>query len=399
LTPLQTILAALDDLHDPSAVTSLARVVADVLGAESCHVWIADYALRSLRELHEDGTTGDVVDVEGTMGGRCFATGGVVAAESDGTEIVWVPMSDASARLGAVELRFENPPAAVETMREVVGVLALALVSRSRYTDVVSRARRSKQLTDAAEAQWDLLPPLSHRGDAASVSGAVEPAYDIGGDSFDYAFNPGVLQFAVLDAVGHGLEAVLMVGAAVHSLRNARRSGLSLSASYRKADERIATQFGHSFYVTGQIGSLDLGTGELNWVNAGHVLPLLVRDRSFVGTLSCEPSKPLGLGGEVREVAAVHLQPGDRVLFYSDGVTEGRAPDGSSLGEERLADLLVRATIDDVPVAETVRRLTAKVIEHVAGALRDDATMFLVEYGGTHATSQATNTRRAHRGA
>jgi serine phosphatase RsbU (regulator of sigma subunit) len=384
LPRLDTVLAALDDLHNPSAVTSLAHVVADVLGARSCHVWIADYALRSLRELHDDGTTGAAVDVDGTMPGRCFATGEVTGAEDDETTSVWVPLTDASERLGVIELRFDDPHGlSIEAMREVVEVLSLAIVSRRRYTDVVSRARRSQPLTEAAEAQWDLLPPLSHRVGAASVSGAVEPAYEIGGDSFDYAFNPGVLQFAVLDAVGHGLGAVLMSAAAVHSLRNARRSDLSLEASYRQADERIATQFGDSFYVTGQIGSLDLGTGELSWINAGHVLPLHVRDRSFVGPLNCIPSAPMGLRGEVREVAVVQLQPGDRVLFYTDGVTESRAPDGSELGEDLLADFLVRATIDDVPVTETVRRLTAKVVDHVAGELRDDATMFLLEYAGT----------------
>ena len=69
------------------------------------------------------------------------------------------------------------------------------------------------------------------------------------------------------------------------------------------------------------------------------------------------------------------------MLFYTDGVTESRAPDGSLFGEELLADFLVRATIDNVPVAETVRRLTARVIEHVGSELRDDATMFLLEYG------------------
>ncbi len=377
--PLHAVISALAEVPS-AAIGSLAPVAARLLGAEECQILIADYALRSLRSLGVDGSAGDSIEVEGTMAGRCFASGEVVV-QGDGPTTMWVPLSDGTERIGVLESRFRGAREPSQDVRDVVDLVVLAIVSRRRYTDVIAQARRSERLTEAAEAQWDLLPPLAHEVPGASVSGAVEPAYDIGGDSFDYTFNPDVLEFAVLDAVGHGLESVLMSAAAVHSLRNARRSHLTLEESYVQIDARIKKQFGHSFYVTGQLGSLDITTGVLTWINAGHVLPLHVRDRSFIGALSCTPSKPMGLGGDVLQVAVQQLQPGDRVLFYTDGVTESRAPDGSPFGEDLLADFLVRATIDDVPVAETVRRLTARVIEHVGSELRDDATMFLLEYG------------------
>ena len=377
--PLHAAMSALADVSSAS-IGSLAPVAARLLGAEACQILIADYALRSLRSLEVDGSAGASIEVEGTMAGRAFASGEVVV-QGDGPTTMWVPLTDGTERIGVLESRFGDAREPSEFSSDVVDLIVLAIVSRRRYTDVVAFARRSQRLSEAAEAQWDLLPPLAHEVPGASVSGAVEPAYDIGGDSFDYAFNPDVLEFAVLDAVGHGLESVLMSAAAVHSLRNARRSHLTLEESYAQIDARIAKQFGHSFYVTGQLGSLDISNGMLTWINAGHVLPLHVRDRSFIGALSCTPSKPMGLGGDVRQVAVEQLQPGDRVLFYTDGVTESRAPDGSLFGEELLADFLVRATIDNVPVAETVRRLTARVIEHVGSELRDDATMFLLEYG------------------
>jgi serine phosphatase RsbU (regulator of sigma subunit) len=127
---------------------------------------------------------------------------------------------------------------------------------------------------------------------------------------------------------------------------------------------------------------LDVNDGTLTWINAGHVLPLHVRDRTLIGEVQCAASLPMGLGGDVREVATVQLHPGDRLLFYTDGVTESRSADGDPFGVDRLADFLVRATIDDVPAAETVRRLTTKVVEHVGGRLRDDATVFMVDYAG-----------------
>ena len=203
-----------------------------------------------------------------------------------------------------------------------------------------------------------------------------------GGDSFDYAVNGAHLELAIVDAIGHGMSAVLMSAAAINSLRSARRSGIDLVAAYRQADQLIATRFGQSNYVTGQLGSLDLRTGILTWVNAGHVLPMLVRNGTYAGELACKPSMPLGLGGPVVEVAIQPLQRGDRVLFYTDGITESRSPDGAFFGRERLADFLVRAALEGVSVAETARRLSASVIDYVNAGLSDDATLLLIEYRG-----------------
>ena len=100
----------------------------------------------------------------------------------------------------------------------------------------------------------------------------------------------------------------------------------------------------------------------LTWLNAGHPLPLLVRDKTFVGELACAPSLPMGLGGSVAEIATEQLQPGDRVLFFTDGVSEAKSPAGEEFGVPRLADLLVRATLDGVSPAETARRLTTSIV-------------------------------------
>ena len=154
------------------------------------------------------------------------------------------------------------------------------------------------------------------------------------------------------------------------------------SQHFDQADQLIATRFGASYYVTGQFGSLDLPSGVLTWVNSGHVLPMLVRNGTYGGELPCKPSMPLGLGGPVVEVATQQLQRGDRVLFYTDGITESRSPDGAFFGRERLADYLVRAALDGVPVAETARRLSASVIDYVDAGLNDDATLLLIEYRG-----------------
>jgi serine phosphatase RsbU (regulator of sigma subunit) len=274
--------------------------------------------------------------------------------------------------------------AAVEA---TVQMLALVVVGKRRYTDVLLRSRRLEPLSVAAEIQWDLLPPLSCVTDEVSICGMLEPAYAIGGDSFDFALNAGHAEFAIVDAVGRGMSAVLKSVLAVNTIRNARREGHPLATAYATTGEILASQFHDASFVTGQLGDLDLATGHLTWLNAGHPLPLLVRDGCFVGELRCRPSLPMGLGGDIAEVATAHLQRGDRVLFYTDGVTDTRSPSGEEFGLARLADFLVRATLDCVHPTETVRNLSAAIVGYNGVDLNDDATLLLLEYTGSGPSS------------
>jgi serine phosphatase RsbU (regulator of sigma subunit) len=367
-------------------VTRVADVAGRVLGAESARILIADYGMLSLQELGEDGPTGPRQTIEGTLAGRCFITGEVVVSGDEPT-LVWVPLTEGTERIGVFELTHQHWTEAVhEILDPVVRIVVLVLISKRRYTDVMLRTRRAEPLSLAAEMQWDLLPPLTCSSARVSVSGILEPAYSIGGDSFDYALNPNGLEFAIIDAVGHGMGSVLMSVAAINSLRNARREGAGLDAAYEETGGVIEGQFGDSCFVTAQFGSLAFDTGELTWVNAGHPLPLLVRDGSYIGEVACRPSKPMGLGGPVVEIATERLQRGDRVLFYTDGVTESRSADGEPFGVPRLADFLVRATLDQVSPAETVRRLSGSIMAYNGVSLRDDATLLLLEYHGSERT-------------
>jgi serine phosphatase RsbU (regulator of sigma subunit) len=365
-----------------SELVRVVDVAGAVLGAESARMLIADYALASLQEMGEDGPTGARQPIEGTLAGRAFVKDEVVLS-GDERALVWVPVAEGSERLGVLELtRAGWTDELLALLAPVVRVLALVLISKRRYTDVILRSRRAEALSVAAELQWDLLPPLTCSTDRVSVSGILEPAYSIGGDSFDFAFNPTAVEFAIVDAVGHGMAAVLMSVAAINSLRNARREGSALEAAYYATGDVIGAQFGQSNFVTGQIGALCLQTGDLTWLNAGHPLPLLVRDGTFIGELACAPCEPMGLGGTVSEIATVRLQPGDRVLFFTDGVIETRSVEGEEFGVPRLADFLVRATLDRVTPAETVRRLSASIMSYNRAVLSDDATLLLIDYHG-----------------
>lgn len=366
----------------PGDVLGLLDLVCELLGARAARFYVADYSLRRLQQIDRRGSVGAPQSVSGTLVGRAFTSSEPLISGTDPT-VVSTPLVEGTTRIGVLELEYDVWDGALpELLDPIVATFAMTWVLKSRYSDTAARARRSEPLSPAAEAQWDLLPPLSCSTEQVAVSGTLEPAYDIGGDSFDYACDALRLDFAIVDAIGNGLPAVLMSAAAINSLRNSRRAEIGIAAAYERADRSIATQFGRSYFVTAIIGSLDLQSGTLTWVNAGHVLPMLVRNGTYAGTLDCQPSRPLGLGGPVVEVAEVVLQRGDRVLFYTDGISESRSSDGSFFGDHRLADFLVRAALEDLPVQETLRRIAESLIDFNDDGLRDDATMFLLEWRG-----------------
>jgi len=371
---------ALSTRTSPPDVLTLLDLMCELLRAKSARFHVADYSLRTLQHTEVTGPVGPAQSIAGTLAGRVFMSGEIQVLGADPTE-VFVPLIEGSSRIGVLELEFEEWDGAVpELLEPLVAVFVMAWIVKSRYTDISARARRSEPLSAAAEVQWDLLPPLTCSTQQVAVSGILEPAYAIGGDSFDYAFDQTSVDFTIIDAIGHGMSAVLMAAAAINSLRNSRRARRDLATAYQTADESISTHFGDCYYVTGIIGSLDLQTGTLRWINAGHVLPMLVRNGTYAGPLLCRPSHPMGLGGPIVEVAEQVLQSGDRVLFYTDGITEARSSDGSFFGKDRLADFLVRASLEHLPARETVRHLADNIIEFSDVGLRDDATMLLVEY-------------------
>ena len=375
-------------------LTRVVDVARELLKADVAKLLLADYGLLSLQALGDDGPVGEPQLIEGTLAGRALARGEIVTAGT-GPTLVWVPLTEGAERVGVLELAHSDWSDELAVLAgRVAEVLVLLVVSKRRYTDSVLRARRSETLSPAAEIQWGLLPPLACAAPGLALSGILEPAYSIGGDSFDYALDQQGLQFAIVDAVGHGMPAVLLTVAAINALRNARRERRDISDAYAATGAVLETHFGQNFYVTGQLGTLDVRTGQLSWVNAGHPLPLLVRD-DHVRELTCRPSWPMGLGGTVAEVALHQLQPGDSVLFFTDGAVESRSAAGEPFGLSRLIDHLAVAVQEGLGPAETVRRLSTSIVRHNDTGLSDDATLLMLEYHGLN-TAESTTVHETH---
>ena len=261
---------------------------------------------------------------------------------------------------------------------QAFGVQAgLALELASGYTDAVHAVRRRKDTQPAAEIQQNLLPPRLARVSGADVAGGVLPGYDVGGDFFDYAGNADGLWLVVADATGKGNSAAALSSLAIGALRAARRAGGGLQAAAALADEAILS-LDMQLYLTAVLGSWDAAEYRLRWINCGHPTPLVVRADGRVEELDGERTYPLGMRFSERRfpVLSAVVGAGDRLLLYSDGVSERRTADGGRIGEDGLRAIL--AQLGPRSAATTVRGLQDAVINASPEPLRDDATLLVV---------------------
>ncbi|MGY1615561.1 PP2C family protein-serine/threonine phosphatase [Geodermatophilus sp. SYSU D00691] len=353
------------------------------LGAQEMVLYLADYGQATLLPLPGAGVPErQELSIEGTLAGQAFRRIEVVGNAGEHGYRMWLPLLDGLERVGVSELLLAAEPDGdqCEVLLAFVSLVTELLVVRDAYTDVFARLRRRKTLSLAAEMQWELLPPLTFGTDRVVITGGLEPAYDIGGDSFDYAVNGSSAELLVIDSVGHGLPAAVLASVAINAYRHARRNSLDLPDIAAAVNAAIATQIGGSQFATAVLARLDLDTGRLRWINAGHPEPLILRGSSLVHPPPCPPARPLGLQQGKPVCCEFRLEPGDRLLLYTDGITEARSPAGEFFGEQRLADVISAAVAAGKPAPETVRRLIRGVMDHQADQLQDDASIVVLEW-------------------
>ena len=277
--------------------------------------------------------------------------------------------------------------------RTLASLAGMLVAGKSGHSDTYAQVQRSREMALQAELVWAFLPPRTFATAGVQVCAMLEPAYEAGGDAFDYSLLGDHLHVSIFDALGHDLAAGLLASVALASCRSTRRADGSLASIMARADHAIASQFGDNRFVTALLCDLDLVTGLLRWMPCGHPPPLLIRGNRTVRELDRPTQPPLGLAGTMNrrvhgvydvEASAVEctekLEPGDRLLLYTDGVTEGQAADSTPFGTRRLADFIIRHGGAGLPPPETMRRLNRAILDYQHGQLRDDATAVLVEW-------------------
>jgi serine phosphatase RsbU (regulator of sigma subunit) len=378
-------------LSHPDELADVAAGVAeDALGASEVVLYLANHEQTMLVPVPSRRAPERLeLRIDGTIAGHAFTASTIhdSVTEAAGRRRLWVPVLDGTDRMGVLELCLDATdgnvdPEVVMVVERYAHAIAQATLSKRQYGDVFDLVQRSQAMTIGAEVLHSVLPPSVFATDGLVISAMLEPAYANGGDAFDYAVNGPLAHLAVFDGMGHGLEAAGVSTFAVAAYRHSRRLGLSLAETYAAMDTAVGRQFGGTRFATAVLAQLELETGTLRWVSAGHPLPLLIRHGRVVKSLGVEPATPLGVPFTAPEVdvAEEQLQPGDSLLLYTDGLTEARQPGGGFLTEEGLARFVQREAAAMLASPETLRRLRLAILEHQDGVLHDDATALLVDW-------------------
>ncbi|MGW9307693.1 PP2C family protein-serine/threonine phosphatase [Saccharomonospora azurea] len=354
----------------------------------SAELYLVDHGQRMLTPLvaNDHGPLG----VDNSLAGRAYQLQKPVwePAPDQRTEL-WVPMVDGTERIGTI--RFElapelDPEDAVVRDRctALASLLGHIMATKFAYGDRLHIVRRTVPFTPDAELLWQLLPPLTFASENLVISVVLEPHQRVGGDAFDYAVDEDAAFCALFDSVGHDIQSGLTSAVTLAAIRNARRSGVrDLRELARSADLTIIeNRPAGARYVTAILSWLDVTTGELTYLLAGHPPPLLLRANTAVKRLEAGPRIPLGVSRAPTEgvLGRERLEPGDRVLFFTDGITEARDREGRLFGVDRLASFLERDSTTNLAAPETLRRVMHAVLDHQRGQMDDDATLLMLDW-------------------
>ncbi|MGW2510057.1 PP2C family protein-serine/threonine phosphatase [Streptomyces scopuliridis] len=377
--------ALLAEVHTaaPMDLPGLVDRCATMIGLESVVIYLVDIQQRHLIPLTPGLPT---IELDTSTPGWAYRTIDLRVEETpEGGLTAWLPLVDGAERLGILGIRTAAlDPTRLRRCRMLASVLAMAITSKRAYSDSFARQSRTEPMDLPAEMLRALLPPRTIGNDHAVSTAVLEPAYHIGGDAFDHSLTQSTLHAAIFDAMGHNLASGLTTTVAVAGCRNARRAGAELPELVDTIDQALG-QWLPEQYCTGIITQLDLADGVFRWCNCGHPPPLLIRGQRVLDAALDRPAQPpMGLPAQFatapRAAYEVMLEPGDRVLLYTDGVTEARIEGGGRLGLRRFTDSIIRGAAAGEPAAEALRRIIHSILDHQKDQLRDDATLLLIEW-------------------
>jgi serine phosphatase RsbU (regulator of sigma subunit) len=379
-TDLHALLERVESRPPTEAIEAVAAELEGRVGARAVSFLIADFSGRALVRFgrRQGVELADTVELEGTVYDRVLRTQQVDVLECEGGAQLIVPVTDRGDAIGVLELSLPHYPdeRTVADVTATAHALAYVVIANRRHTDLFEWGQRTTPFSLAAEIQRRLLP-TSYTCEAGqfTLAGWLEPASSVGGDTFDYNLDRDTLHLSITDAVGHEVEAALLATLLVASLRNGRRRSLSLPQQASNANDDLAAHTEAGNFVTGQLLRIDLHSSAATIINAGHPLPLRLRN-GRVEEIHLDIDLPFGLQpGRSFRVQQFPLEPGDRLVFVTDGMLERNAA--------RLDVARTLGQTGNLHPREVVHELGAAVLRATAGDLRDDATVLVLDwYGG-----------------
>ncbi|MET9801587.1 PP2C family protein-serine/threonine phosphatase [Streptomyces sp. NPDC006368] len=372
-SPVESVDVVALSLQKRFGAACVSFLFADLVGHELIRLTTADGPA--------SGRIGERIGLRGSVYERVLRTQKLhQETDGEGSRRVIAPVTNRGDRVGLLEMTLPHTDDAVlQQVGEAAHALAYIIVTDRRFTDLYHLGRRTSPTSLAAEIQHQLLPSAPCCEAAQfTVAGDLVPADDIGGDTYDYALDRDTLHLSITDAMGHDTDSALLATLLLGALRGARRAGCDLEEQARRA-HRALFEHGRGM-ATGQLMRIGLEDGRVEWINAGHPWPLLLRDGNIV-RLDVAVNLPFGVPSPTPyRVQRLDLHPGDRLIMLTDGMQERAAAE---------VDLpaLVRETRSLHP-CEATRVLVNAVYENCQGRLQDDATVLCLDWHGTRHTNR-----------
>ena len=221
-----------------------------------------------------------------------------------------------------------------------------ATVDRLKSYIAEAEQRAAAEMAMAKAIQYNVLPstfpPYPTLVDKIDIFARMITAKEVGGDFYDFYFaGKNRLALVIADVSGKGVPAALFMMRSKATLQSYLKSGIDIVEAVEQTNHRLATRNDANMFVTAWIGIVDLGTGEVEYVNAGHNPPLLKRSVGSVEYLTAKSGPPLAvMDGVHYRRQTMSLMPGDGLVLYTDGVTEATNLTQQLYGEERLVGAL-----------------------------------------------------------
>jgi hypothetical protein len=271
-----------------------------------------------------------------------------------------------------------DDPQGMAGLVNIVGIMLATGIASAVATIRQRQADRIAELQQlAAVAQQAVLRPVGPQVGALAVAGryiSATAAADIGGDLYEALDTPYGVRIIIGDVRGKGLDAVRLASIVLGSYRHVAYERADLKTMVADLDRAVARSVGDEDFVTCAL--VEERGGTLTIVNCGHPAPLLLRRGQVIPLEPPAPAPPLGFMPEVK-VRVERLEPGDRLLLFTDGLGEARREGEFFPTADRAWRLLGHGTVGD-----GLASLEAALIDWVHGRLEDDIALVLLEYAG-----------------